>query len=123
MRIAFSKELNDLEAIAIGPDGYIYASTSHKRNKKGKRKPEREQLIRFRIDGNKIIDTGIVTNLIDAIETSGILGKVNKQGKGGLYNINIEALSFDRQGRLMIGLRNPNVGDKSTIIRKFSRNI
>ena len=90
LRVAFSKKLDDLEAITMGPDGYIYATTSHKRNKKGKRKPEREQLIRFKIEGNKVIDTGIVTNLVDAIETSGILGKVDKQGKGGLYNINIE---------------------------------
>ena len=116
LRIAFRKDLDDLEAITIGPDGYIYASTSHKRNKKDKRKPEREQLIRFKIDGNKIVDTGIVTNLIDSIKTSGILGKVNKQGDGGLYNINIEALSFDKQGRLMIGLRNPHIDDKSIIL-------
>jgi hypothetical protein len=116
LRIAFSKKLDDLEAITMGPDGYIYATTSHKRNKKGKRKAEREQLIRFKIEGNKIVDTGIVTNLIDAIEASNILGKVNKQGKGGLYNINIEALSFDKQNRLMICLRNPHIDDKSIIL-------
>lgn len=116
LRIAFSNKLDDLEAITLGPDGYIYATTSHKRNKKGKRKTAREQLIRFKIDGNKIVDTGTVTNLVSAIKTSNILGKVNKQGKGGLYNINIEALSFDRQGRLMICLRNPQLNDKSIIL-------
>ena len=116
LRIAFSKKLDDLEAVTMGPDGYIYATTSHKRDKKGIRKAEREQLIRFKIDGNKIIDTGIVTNLVDAIKVSGILGKVNKQGKGGLYNINIEALSFDQQNRLMICLRNPHLADQSIIL-------
>lgn len=116
LQIAFSKKLDDLEAITTGPDGYIYATTSHKRNKKRQRKSEREQLIRFKIEGNKIIDTGIVTNLIDAIKASNILGKVNKQGKGGLYNINIEALSFDKQNRLMICLRNPKLGEKSIIL-------
>ena len=116
LRIAFSKKLDDLEALTLGPDGYIYATTSHKRNKKGKRKPEREQLIRFKIKGNKIVDTGIVTNLLDAIKTTGILGHVNKQGKGGLYNINIEALSFDRQGKLMICLREPHIDGKSIIL-------
>jgi hypothetical protein len=116
LRIAFSKKLDDLEAVTMGPDGYIYATTSHKRNKKGKRKPEREQLIRFKIEGNKIVDTGIVTNLVDTIKASGILGKVNKQGKGGLYNINIEALSFDKQNRLMICLRNPHIDNKSIIL-------
>jgi hypothetical protein len=116
LRIAFSKKLNDLEAITMGPDGYIYASTSHKRNKKGKRKPDREQLIRLKIEGNEILDTGIVTNLIDAIKASKILGKVDTQGKGGLYNINIEAISFDKQGRLMLGLRNPHIDKKSVIL-------
>lgn len=116
LQIAFSTKLDDLEAITSGPDGYIYATTSHKRNKKGMRKPEREQLIRFKIKGNRIIDTGIVTNLLEAIKTAGTLGHVNKQGKGGLYNINIEALSFDRQGRLMICLRNPHIDGKSIIL-------
>lgn len=116
LRIAFSKKLDDLEAITMGPDGYLYATTSHKRNKKGERKPEREQLIRFKIKGNKVVDTGIVTNLLEAIEASGILGKVDKKGKGGLYNINIEALSFDRQNRLMISLRNPHIDNKSIIL-------
>lgn len=116
LRVAFSKKLDDLEAVTMGPDGYIYATTSHKRNKKGNRKPEREQLIRFKIEGNKVIDTGIVTNLVDAIETSGILGKVDKQGKGGLYNINIEALSFNQQGKLLISLRNPHIDKKSIIL-------
>ena len=116
LRIAFSNKLDDLEAITMSPDGYIYATTSHKRNKKGKRKPDREQLIRFKIDGNKVVDTGIVTNLVDAIETSGILGKVNKQGKGGLYNINIEAISFDKENRLMICLRNPQIDNSSIIL-------
>jgi len=116
LRIAFSKKLDDLEAVTMGPDGYIYATTSHKRNKKGKRKPEREQLIRFKIDGSKIMDTGIVTNLVEAIQASNILGMVNAQGKGGLYNINIEALSFDKQGKLMICLRNPHKNNKSIIL-------
>ena len=116
LRIAFSKKLDDLEAVTMGSDGYIYATTSHKRDKKGKRKSEREQLIRFKIDGNKIIDTGIVTSLVDAIKVSGILGNVNKRGKGGLYNINIEALSFDKQNRLMICLRNPHLDEKSIIL-------
>ncbi len=116
LRIAFSKKLDDLEAVTMGPNGYIYATTSHKRNKKGKRQPEREQLIRFKIDGNKIVDTGIVTNLVAAIKASKILGKVDTQGKGGLYNINIEALSFDKQGRLMICLRNPHIDNKSIIL-------
>lgn len=116
LRIAFNKKLDDLEAITTGPDGYLYATTSHKRNKKGERRSEREQLIRFKIEGSKIVDTGIVTNLLDAIDETGILGKVNKKGIGGVYNIDIEALSFDQKNRLMICLRNPQADGKSVIL-------
>lgn len=114
--LAFSKKLDDLEAITMGPDGYIYATTSHKRNKKGQRKTSREQLIRFKIKGNTIVDTGIVTNLHDAIKKSGILGSVNKRGKDGLYNLNIEALSFNKKNQLMVCLRKPQLNKKSIIL-------
>jgi len=116
LRIAFGRKLDDLEALTTGPDGYLYASTSHKRNKKGKRKADRELLIRFKIEGNKVIDTGIVTNLYQAIEASGVLGIVNKQGKGGLYNLDIEALGFNHKNQLMICLRNPIIDGKSVIL-------
>jgi hypothetical protein len=116
LRIAFRTKLDDLEAITIGPDGFIYVSTSHKRNKKGERKKEREQLIRFKIEGTKIVNTGVITDLHDAIEQSGLLGKVDQEGKGGLYNLNIEAISFDIQQRLMICLRAPQIAGKSTIL-------
>jgi hypothetical protein len=116
LRIAFGRKLDDLEALTKGPDGYLYAATSHKRNKKGKRKADRELLIRFKIEANKIVDTGIVSGLYDAIKTSGVLGAVDKQGMGGLYNLNIEALSFDRKNRLMLGLRNPLINGKSIIL-------
>jgi hypothetical protein len=116
LRVAFRTPLNDLETITTGPDGYLYATTSHKRNKKGLRIPDRERLIRFKIEGNKIVDVGVVNTLLDAIEKSGILGKVDKKGEGGLYNINIEALSFDKNNQLMIGLRNPQIEGKSIIL-------
>ncbi len=116
LRVAFRSRLDDLEAITTGPDGYLYAATSHKRTKKGIRKADREQLIRFKIQGNKIIDSGVVTNLLEVIKESAILGDVDKQGEGGLYNINIEAISFNKDKQLMIGLRDPQLNDKSVIL-------
>ncbi len=116
LRIAFSRRLDDLEAITTDPNGYLYAITSHKRNSRGKRKKARELLIRFKIQGNKVVDTGIVENLYEAIEGSGILGKVDKKGAGGIYNLNIEALSFDQDNRLMISLRSPQLDNKSMIL-------
>ena len=112
---AFKTKLNDLEAITLGPDGYVYAITSHQRNLSGERSSDREQFIRFKIEGNKIFDVGTYSNLTDDIEQSGILGTVDERGYGGIVNINIEALSFDREGNLMIGFRGPLNGEKTII--------
>jgi len=116
LSLEFKNSLNDLEAITTGPDGYLYASTSHKRNKKGIRNPDREQLLRFKIKGNKVVDLSIISNLHDAILEANILGQTDEQGKGGLFNLNIEALSFDKNKQLMIGLRNPQIDGKSVIL-------
>ncbi len=112
---SFKLKLNDLEGVALGPDDYIYAITSHQRNLSGERSADREQLIRFKIEGNKVIDVGTYGHLTDDIERSGILGTVDEQGYGGIVNINIEALSFDREGNLMIGFRAP-LNSAKTII-------
>jgi hypothetical protein len=40
---------------------------------------------------------------------------VDEQGNGGIVNINIEALSFNSDGHLMLGFRSPLSGDKSII--------
>lgn len=111
----FYQPLNDLEAVTLGPDGYIYAMTSFSANKHGKRSPDREQFIRFKLQGNRIVDAYSYSHLRAAIEQSGILGQVNEQGKGGIANINIEAISFDPEGRLLIGFRTPLMGNKTII--------
>jgi hypothetical protein len=112
---SFYQPLDDLEAVTLGPDGYLYAMTSFSLNKHGERSPEREQFIRFKIDGNHITGAYSYSNLRQFIEQSGILGEVDEQGNGGIVNINIEALSFDRQGRLLIGFRTPLSGDKTIL--------
>lgn len=110
---AFPK-LKDLESIAMGSDGYIYAMTSHQRNSAGVRSKKRELFIRFKIEGDRIIDAGIYRDLVQDIEKSGILGKeVDDQGNSGIKRINIESLSFDQENRLMIGFRAPLKGEKN----------
>lgn len=115
LRNSFNKTLNDLEAITLGPDGYLYAMTSHQRNLSGDRRGSRELFIRFKMEGSRIIDAGVYEHLVDVIDESGILGEVDEQGNGGIYNINIEALSFNKEGQLMIGFRAPLNGDKTII--------
>jgi hypothetical protein len=114
--VAFQRRLNDLEAITLGKDGFLYAITSHKQNNNGQRKKSREQLIRFKITGNKLTDVSIVTNLVGAINASNVLEKITKKGKQSIEKIDIEALSFDKNNQLMIGLRKPKARGKSIIL-------
>ena len=45
----FKRRLSDLEALARDDEGFIYALTSHSRTRKGNRSPDREHLMRFKI--------------------------------------------------------------------------
>ncbi len=107
----FDIKLNDLEGITQGPDGYIYAITSHKRKSNGKRSASREHLVRFKIENNEVSDVSIYNDLVDAIENSGILNSTEEQ----MSNINIESICFDRAGKLMIGFRSPQNGENTII--------
>jgi hypothetical protein len=116
--LAFQHKLNDLEAITMGSNDYLYAITSHKRNEKGKRKKSREQLIRFKIEGSTLTNVSIVKGLTDTIKASGILDTIAKKGKKSIKKLDIEALSFDQKNRLMIGLRKPKaINGESIILR------
>ena len=114
---AFQYKLNDLEAITMGPDNYLYAITSHKLNNKGKRRPSREQLIRFKIQGTTLTDVSIVTDLIDSIKFSKILDDIDKYGDQSINKIDIEALSFDKNNHLLLGLRKPKAKGKAIILK------
>lgn len=116
--LAFQHRLNDLEAITMGKDDYLYAITSHSRNEKGNRKKSREQLIRFKIQDSTLTNVSIVKDLTDTIKTSGVLDSITKKGKKSINKLDIEALSFDQKNRLMIGLRKPKtISGKSIILR------
>lgn len=56
-------KLDDLEGLTIDSAGFVYAITSHSRNSKGEEKKSREKLVRFRIEGNRLVSPRIVSNL------------------------------------------------------------
>lgn len=113
---SFRRKLNDLEGIAVDKAGYAYAITSHSRTDKGKAQRNREQLIRFRIEGNKLVEHDLYRDLGDYIEKTGILEQAIRSKHKGAPGINIEALSFDRAGKhLLIGFREPQIDGKSVI--------
>lgn len=112
-------ELNDLEGVDVGDDGYVYAITSHSRSASGKRADAREKLVRFKLDGDKIVEPGVIYDLRKLIARNDSLLKSAtrvsdvKDDNG----FNIEGLSFDKSKRkLLVALRSPVIDDKAVIV-------
>lgn len=117
---SFKRKINDLEGLTMDAKGYVYAITSHSRNEKGKRKKSREQILRFKIEGNEVVDQAVYTALTDDLLRSGVLDKVLQQSSHTNINfnqINIEAFSFNKEkDKLMLGFREPLIDGKSMIV-------
>ena len=103
-------KLDDLEALALHPSGFLYAMTSHSRDGEGREKPSREKLVRFRLDGDEVVDQQVARGLKAALlaahpvlaPTAAVLDVKNQGG------LNIEAMEFTPDaGQLWLGLRSP----------------
>lgn len=113
-------KLDDLEGLAIDRAGFIYALTSHSRDGDGDEKKSRDKLVRFRIDGERVVDTTVVKGLKPALTAAHpVLAHAAEirdvKNSGGL---NIEALEIapDHQ-HLLIGLRSPLLDKRAIIAR------
>lgn len=113
-------KLDDLEGLAIDRAGFIYALTSHSRDGDGDEKKSRDKLVRFRIDGERVVDTAVVKGLKPALraahpELAHAAEIRDVKNSGGL---NIEALEItpDHQ-QLLIGLRSPLLDKRAIIAR------
>jgi len=113
-------KLDDLEGLAIDRAGFIYALTSHSRDGDGDEKKSRDKLVRFRIDGERVVDTTVVKGLKPALraahpELAHAADIRDVKNSGGL---NIEALEItpDHQ-QLLIGLRSPLLDKRAIIAR------
>ncbi len=110
--------LDDLEAIAVDRAGYLYAITSHSRNSAGDERSAREKLVRFRVEGERVVGPRMVVGLRRAlIAAHPLLAAAAEirdvKGRGGL---NIEALEMRADQRsLMVGFRSPLL-DRRAII-------
>ena len=117
---SFGRKLSDLEGLSIDDQGYIYAITSHSKTKKGKRLSDREQLLRFKIEGNKAGNIASYTSLTNTLQTSDVLKTAIETKTGEKINfdsLNIEGLAYYRQAKqLLLGLRNPTISKLSVII-------
>ncbi len=102
--------LDDLEGLALDRAGLVYAITSHSRDDGGNEKKSRERLVRFRIDGGKVVDPEVFGGLKNALSARHPVLEAAAQIRdvkvgGGL---NIEALEVSPdQAALLIGFRSP----------------
>jgi hypothetical protein len=111
-------KLADLEALTINGAGNIYAITSHSRNTKGEEKKSREKLLRFRVEGNRMVSPVVVKNLKAALVAAHPVlalaaAVLEVKNDGGL---NIEALEMAPDGqRLLVGFRSPLLGGQAIL--------
>jgi hypothetical protein len=113
-------KLDDLEGLAVGRTGFVYAITSHSRDDKGDAKESREKLVRFRVEGQRVVNPRVVDGLKRVMtSTHPVLAAAAKirevKTDGGL---NIEALEITPdQQQLLIGFRSPLNGGRALIAR------
>lgn len=103
-------KLDDLEGLTADRAGFVYAVTSHSRDDDGDQKKSREKLVRFRVEGDRVVDAKVVDGLKQALTARHAVLAAAAQvrdvkARGGL---NIEGLEISPdQQRLLIGLRSP----------------
>ncbi|MBT9612241.1 MAG: DUF3616 domain-containing protein [Burkholderiales bacterium] len=112
------KKLDDLEGIALDRSGYLYAITSHSRDTDGDEKKSRDKLVRFRIEGERVVAPLVAKGLKPALAaTHPVLAAaaeiLDVKTSGGL-NIEAVEISPDQQ-RLLIGFRSPLLGHRAII--------
>ncbi|MGB1310160.1 MAG: hypothetical protein ACPG47_03070 [Leucothrix sp.] len=115
------ERLDDLEGIAIGQKGEVYATTSFSRTRKGKRRTNREKLVRLVFDENgQLVKQNVYKHFAKSLNKSGLFSTLNANNEGrsiALSALNIEGLSFDAdKQQLLFGLKKPLVNDLSVII-------
>ena len=103
-------KLDDLEGLAADRAGFVYAVTSHSRDDDGNEKQSREKLVRFRIEGERVVHPKVVDGLKAAlISRHAVLAaaaRVREAKSSGGLNIEGLEVSPDQQ-QLLIGFRSP----------------
>ena len=103
-------KLDDLEGLALDRACFVYGITSHSRDDDGDEKKSREKLVRFRVEGKRVVDPKVVDGLKRALTLrhavlAAAAQVADVKANGGL---NIEALEISPdQKRLLIGFRSP----------------
>lgn len=112
-------KLDDLEALALDGEGFVYALTSHSRSGSGEVKKARDKLVRFRVMEGRMVQAGLVRDLKPALvaahpvlaEAAAILDVKNQGG------LNIEALECCPDGSMLLGFRSPLLAGRAILAR------
>ena len=115
----FKRRLSDLEALARDDEGFIYALTSHSRTRKGNRSPDREHLMRFKIQDGNVLGLTSYDNLTQVLETDHKLHALIRErtkAEVSFEEINIEGMAFDPvKKRLVLGFRDPEFNNMALV--------
>jgi hypothetical protein len=113
-----SLKLDDLEALALDSSGYVYALTSHSRDGDGDEKKSRDKLVRFQVDGQRLVAPmvipGLKRALADAHPVLAAAAQIRDVKDDGGLNIEALEISQDQQ-QLLIGFRSPLKGQHAII--------
>jgi len=111
-------KLDDLEALALDRAGYVYALTSHSRDAEGDEKKARDKLVRFRVEGGRMVEPMLVRGLKPALVAAhrvlaAAAGIPDAKSSGGF---NIEAMEISADGQqLLVGFRSPLLEQRAII--------
>lgn len=115
----FKRRLSDLEALARDDEGFIYALTSHSRTRKGNSSPDREHLMRFKIQDGNVLGLTSYDNLMQVLETDHKLHDLIRErtkAEVSFEEINIEGMAFDPvKKRLVLGFRDPEFNNMALV--------
>ncbi len=114
--------VNDLEAATLAPDGTIYLVSSNNVNKKGLRKPVRQQILKVARDGRNftvVASAALADAVIDAFDGKAlaVIG-LSANPSGAAMELNIEGAAFV-DGALLLGLKQP-VAQSGAIIWRLA---
>lgn len=111
-------EVDDLESLALGHDGRLYALASQSHSKRGKRPEARRRFSRLRADGRgwEVEASVLLADLLDAMEP------VQRRALGieDTAALDIEGMTADGEA-LLLGLKSPLDGEDRALIWRLAR--
>lgn len=111
-------KLDDLEALALDQAGFVYALTSHSRDAGGDEKKARDKLVRFRVEGGRMVEPMLVRGLKPALVAAhpvlAAAAEIADVKSSGGFNIEAMEISADGQ-QLLVGFRSPLLDQRAII--------